>query len=86
MAKNRRIPFGYQMKNGEIVTEPRELYAVSKIFADYLKGKSLLEISRSMQDTLEPRHIHSLYLPTSSIVLIIKKSRKPLISVLSLMN
>ena len=56
MAKNRRIPFGYQMKNGEIVTEPRELYAVSKIFADYLKGKSLLEISRSMQEERIPYH------------------------------
>ena len=56
MAKNRRIPFGYQMKNGEIVTEPRELYAVSKIFADYLKGKSLLEISRSMQEEQIPYH------------------------------
>ena len=56
MAKNRRIPFGYQMKNGEIVTQPRELYAVSKIFADYLKGKSLLEISRSMQEEQIPYH------------------------------
>ena len=56
MAKNRRIPFGYQMKNGEIVTEPRALYAVSKIFADYLKGKSLLEISRSMQEEQIPYH------------------------------
>ena len=56
MAKNRRIPFGYQMKNGEIVTEPRELYAVSKIFADYLKGKSLLEISRSMKEEQIPYH------------------------------
>ncbi|WP_295092915.1 recombinase family protein [Ruminococcus sp.] len=56
MAKNRRIPFGYQMNNGVIVTEPRELYAVSKIFADYLKGKSLLEISRSMQEERIPYH------------------------------
>lgn len=56
MAKNRRIPFGYQMENGVIVTEPRELYAVSKIFADYLKGKSLLEISRSMQEERIPYH------------------------------
>ena len=56
MAKNRRIPFGYQMKNGEIVTEPKEMYAVSKIFADYLKGKSLLEISRSIQEEKIPYH------------------------------
>ena len=43
MAKNRRIPFGYQMKNGEIVTEPRELYAVSKtvvIAVDNCSGES----------------------------------------------
>jgi len=49
MAKNRRIPFGYQMTNGEITTHPREVYAVSKIFAEYLKGKSLLEISKELQ-------------------------------------
>ena len=43
MAKNRRIPFGYQMINGEITTHPREVYAISKIFAEYLKGRSLLD-------------------------------------------
>ncbi len=56
MAKNRRIPFGYQMKNGKIITEPRELYAVSKIFADYLNGYSLLEISKAMQEECIPYH------------------------------
>ena len=56
MAKNRRIPFGYQVKNGEIVTEPRELYAVSKIFADYLNGESLLDISKTMQEECIPYH------------------------------
>ena len=49
MAKNRRIPFGYQMINGEITTHPREVYAVSKIFAEYLKGRSLLDISKELQ-------------------------------------
>ena len=49
MAKNRRIPFGYEMKNGEIVTHPKEVYAVSRIFAEYLNGKSLLAISKEMQ-------------------------------------
>lgn len=48
MAKNRRIPFGYQMINGEITTHHREVYAVSKIFAEYLRGKSLLEISKEL--------------------------------------
>ena len=41
MAKNRTIPFGYCMKNGEITTEPKEVYAVVAIFDEYLKGRSL---------------------------------------------
>ena len=49
MAKNRTIPFGYCMKNGEITTEPKELYAVVTIFNEYLKGKSLSEIAALME-------------------------------------
>ena len=49
MAKNRTIPFGYCMKNGEITTEPKEVYAVVKIFDEYLKGRSLSEIAKLMQ-------------------------------------
>lgn len=45
MAKNRVIHFGYRMKNGEITTEPKEVYAVAEIFGEYLKGKSLLQIA-----------------------------------------
>ena len=56
MAKNRRIPFGYQMINGEITTHPKEVYAVSKIFAEYLKGRSLLDISKELQADGIPYH------------------------------
>ena len=49
MPKNRTIPFGYCMKNGEITTEPKEVYAVVKIFDEYLKGRSLSEIAKLMQ-------------------------------------
>ena len=56
MAKNRRIPFGYQMINGEITTHPREVYAVSKIFAEYLKGRSMLDISKDLQAEGIPYH------------------------------
>lgn len=49
MAKNRTIPFGYCMKNGEITTEPKEVYAVVTIFGEYLKGKSLSEIAKLME-------------------------------------
>ena len=44
MPKNRTIPFGYGMKNGEITTNPKEVYAVVTIFDEYLKGKSLSKV------------------------------------------
>lgn len=49
MAKNRIIPFGYCMRNGEITTDPREVYAVSTIFSEYLNGSSLLQIAKLME-------------------------------------
>ena len=49
MPKNRTIPFGYGMKNGEITTNPKEVYAVVTIFDEYLNGKSLSEIANLMQ-------------------------------------
>ncbi len=50
MSKNRKIPFGYCMKNGEITTAPNEAFAVGKIFDSYVSGKSLLEIAKEMQN------------------------------------
>lgn len=52
MPKNRTIPFGYCMKNGEIITEPKEVYAVVTIFDEYLKGRSLSEIAKLMQSEM----------------------------------
>ena len=49
MPKNRTIPFGYCMKNGEITTEPKEVYAVAMIYREYLNGKSLAEIAKLME-------------------------------------
>ena len=49
MAKNRTIPFGYCMKNGEITTEPKEVYAVEEIFREYLNGSSFLQIAKLME-------------------------------------
>lgn len=56
MSKNRRIPFGYKMENGEITTEHREVYAVAKIFDEYITGKSLLDIANMMQTEGIPYH------------------------------
>ena len=49
MAKNRIIPFGYCMRNGEITTNPKEVYAVATIFREYLNGSSLLQIAKLME-------------------------------------
>lgn len=49
MPKNRVIPFGYCMKNGEITTEAKEVYAVAMIFSEYLNGSSFLQIARLME-------------------------------------
>ena len=49
MPKNRTIPFGYCMINGEITTAPKEVYAVAGIFKEYLNGKSLLQIAKLME-------------------------------------
>lgn len=49
MAKNRTIPFGYCMRNGEIITESTESKAVVRIFEEYLNGISLLQIARLME-------------------------------------
>lgn len=49
MAKNRVIPFGYCMKNGEITVDFTESKAVIKIFEEYLGGSSLLQIAKLME-------------------------------------
>lgn len=49
MPKNRVIPFGYCMKNGEITPAPKEVYAVTTIFSEYLNGSSLLQIVKLME-------------------------------------
>lgn len=49
MAKNRTIPFGYCMRNGKIITEPKEVYAVAMIFSEYLNGSSLMQIANLME-------------------------------------
>lgn len=49
MAKNRVIPFGYCMRNGEITVDFAESKAVVKIFEEYLNGSSLLQIAKLME-------------------------------------
>lgn len=49
MPKNRIIPFGYCMRNGEITVDFNESKAVARIFEEYLNGSSLQQIARLME-------------------------------------
>ncbi len=48
MGKSRTIPFGYMMQNGVITANPAEVLAVLTIFSEYMAGKSLNAIAKSM--------------------------------------
>lgn len=51
MKRNRTIPFGYRMHNGEIQMNPTEAKTVQEIFKMYLDGSSLLAIAGYMSTT-----------------------------------
>ena len=44
----RSILFGYQYQDGVIVTHPQEVAVLKRIFSDYLKGLSLLDIANQL--------------------------------------
>ena len=48
MRSHRNIPFGYMMRDGEIVLRPEESVAVREIFDMYLRGMSLKSIAAAM--------------------------------------
>ena len=48
---NRKLPFGYQMRMGEIVRNEPEAKAVQDIFLQYTFGASLREIAEQMSKT-----------------------------------
>ena len=49
MPKNRIIPFGYCMRNGEITVDFNESKTVARIFEEYLNGSSLQQIAKLME-------------------------------------
>ena len=48
---NRKLPFGYQMRMGEIIRNEPEAKAVQDIFLQYTLGASLKEIAEQMNKT-----------------------------------
>ena len=47
MSKKRVFPFGYQMRDGQVVVNPQEAELVREIFEQYRKGKTTPELAAS---------------------------------------
>lgn len=45
MAANRKLPFGYAMRMGQICIQEQEAGLVKEIFSDYIRGASFLQIT-----------------------------------------
>ena len=50
MTSNRKLPFGYQMEQGEIIEHPVEAEAVRDIFRRYLAGASFAALAEHLRD------------------------------------
>ena len=75
MKKNRTIPFGYEMKNGEIQPNLIESRAVQTIFESYLQGASLADIAQCMSESGIPYHETSLIWNKSMVKRILENAR-----------
>lgn len=75
MKKNRTIPFGYEMKNGEIQPNLIESRAVQTIFESYLQGASLSDIAQRMTEIGIPYHETNLIWNKSMVKRILENAR-----------
>ena len=51
MGKNRTLPFGYRINDGEIVIDAPEAKVVRMVFDEYVRGVSYVEIAEMLQHT-----------------------------------
>jgi hypothetical protein len=56
MARQRTIPFGYAIQNGELVINHVEAEAVRQIYDSYINGSSYLDIAKAMTAGGVPYH------------------------------
>ena len=71
---NRKLPFGYQMRMGEIVRNEPEAKAVQDIFLQYTLGASLREIAEQMSKT-DPTYDEGKSWNKNMIARILEKSK-----------
>lgn len=54
MSENRRILYGYTVKSGRTVIEPREAGTIRRIFENYINGASLKDIAEELSANQVP--------------------------------
>lgn len=59
MAWQRKIPFGYQMRQGEVVPSREEADTVKQIFSMYIEGLSLVRIAKRLSEQGVRYHAHT---------------------------
>jgi len=59
MSENRKIPYGYTVRNGKTVIEPTEAGYIRRIFEEYINGATLKDIADSLTSERVPFTIKS---------------------------
>lgn len=75
MAWQRKIPFGYTMKNGEVEYCPAESAAVKEIFAAYLSGMAYSKIAEEMMGKGILYHRHTPHWNKNMVKRILENER-----------
>lgn len=75
MAWQRKIPFGYEIRGGQLRPHPQEADAVRHIFGQYLAGASLLAIAESMTGQGPRYHQHTPAWNKSMVKRILENAR-----------
>lgn len=75
MARNRSIPYGYQMVNGKIALHPQESHAVQFIFTQYLAGASLSRLAEKLTSS-GARYHHDTHVWNKNMVKRILENEK----------
>ena len=75
MSQKRTIPFGYTVRNGRTVIDPREAEYIRKIFKDYIDGASLKEIADNLTRERVPFTIKSCEWGKARVARIIENAK-----------
>ena len=75
MSENRRILYGYTVKSGRTVIEPREAGTIRRIFENYINGASLKDIAEELSANQVPFTIKNCSWDKARVARIIENSK-----------